>query len=119
TLLAASLLKLPIVPASHWKPVADTGDPSMRILLLLAATAGLPYILLSATSPLLQAWYSRTRPGAIPYRLFALSNFGSMLALLSYPALVEPYLRLGAQAWVWSAAFAVFAVLCALAAWKS
>ncbi len=65
---------------------------------------GLPYILLSATSPLLQAWYSRTRPGAIPYRLFALSNFGSMLALLSYPVLFEPNFALGAQARIWSVA---------------
>src|SRR5580704_17144459 len=88
TLLTASLLALPIIPALRWKPVlADGGDPAMHILLLLAATAGLPYILLSATSPLLQAWYLRTRAGAIPYRLFALSNFGSMLALLSYPVL--------------------------------
>ena len=61
------------------------GDPSLRILLLLAATIGLPYMLLSTTSPLLQAWYVAAKPGAIPYRLFALSNFGSLLALLSYP----------------------------------
>jgi hypothetical protein len=118
TLLMASLLTLPIVPSAHWKPVATAGDPSMRILLLLAATAGLPYILLSATSPLLQAWYSRTRPGAIPYRLFALSNFGSMLALLSYPVLFEPKLALGAQANVWSIGYGVFAVACTIAGWK-
>jgi hypothetical protein len=120
TLLTASLLALPIIPALRWKPVlADGGDPAMHILLLLAATAGLPYILLSATSPLLQAWYLRTRAGAIPYRLFALSNFGSMLALLSYPVLVEPKLALGAQAKVWSLGYAMFAVICAIAAWKS
>jgi hypothetical protein len=119
TLLAASFLVLPIIPAAHWKPTNTGGDPAMQILLLLAATAGLPYMLLSATSPLLQAWYSRTRPGAIPYRLFALSNFGSMLALLSYPLLFEPKLVLGAQAKLWSIVYAIFAIACAIAGWKS
>ena len=66
----------------------------MQILVLLAATVGLPYTLLASTSPLLQAWYVRTNSGAIPYRLFALSNFGSMLALLSYPLVVEPRMSL-------------------------
>jgi hypothetical protein len=123
TLLAASLLVLPIIPAGQWKPAlgnaGDGGDPALQILLLLGATAGLPYMLLSATSPLLQAWYLRTRAGAIPYRLFALSNFGSMLALLSYPVLVEPKLALGAQARVWSVGYAMFAVMCAIAGWNS
>ena len=118
TLLAASLATLPIVPAMHWKP-AGTEDPTFRILLLLGATVGLPYMLLSATSPLLQAWYVRTHAGAIPYRLFALSNFGSMLALLSYPVLVEPRLALGHQATAWSAGYAVFACVCAVAGWNS
>src|SRR5271169_1729845 len=72
-LLAASLLALPIIPSPRWKP-AGGGDPTLQILLLLAATIGLPYMLLSATSPLLQAWFVRTRRGAVPYRLFALSN---------------------------------------------
>jgi SAM-dependent methyltransferase len=122
TLLAASLLALPIIPASHWKPApgsGDGGDPAIQILVLLGATVGLPYTLLSATSPLLQAWYLRTRAGAIPYRLFALSNFGSMLALLSYPVLVEPKLALGPQAKAWSFGYAAFAVICAVAGWKS
>lgn len=119
TLLAASLLTLPIVPAARWKPTIATGDPAPQILLLLAATVGLPYMLLSATSPLLQAWYARTHPGTIPYRLFALSNFGSMLALLSYPVWFEPKFALGAQAKIWSIGFAVFAILCAMAGWKS
>ncbi|PYT17511.1 MAG: hypothetical protein DMG59_07135 [Acidobacteria bacterium] len=117
-LLAAGLLTLPIIPSAIWKPT-DGSDPTLRILLLLGATVGLPYTLLSATSPLLQAWYLRTHAGAIPYRLFALSNFGSMLALLSYPTLVEPRLTLHRQAVTWSFEFAVFAVVCRLAAWKS
>ncbi len=117
-LLIASFAALPIMPAAHWKPVA-AGDPTMRILLLLTATVGLPYMLLSATSPLLQAWYVRMHAGAIPYRWFALSNFGSLLGLLSYPVLVEPKLTLGAQARAWSVAYAVFAITCGVTAWKS
>ncbi len=117
-LLAGSFATLPIVPASHWKPEGG-GDPTLRILLLLGSTIGLPYLLLSATSPLLQAWYLRTRAGAMPYRLFALSNFGSMLALLSYPFVVEPRLALGHQAIAWSCGYVAFGALCAAAAWKS
>src|SRR5437868_1426380 len=100
-LLLVSLATLPIIPSAAWKP-AGGADPTLRILLLLGATIGLPYMLLSATSPLLQAWYLRTHAGAIPYRLFALSNLGSMLALISYPTLVEPRLALGHQAVIWS-----------------
>src|SRR3984957_10567786 len=110
-LLVASVATLPIIPASRWKPAA-LGDPTWQIILLLSATVGLPYMLLSSTSPLLQAWYVRTRPGKLPYRLFALSNLGSMLALGSYPVLVEPRLRLGTQAMGWSIAYGVFAAMC-------
>ncbi len=117
-LLVASLATLPIVPNAVWK-TTGSADPTFRILLLLAATVGLPYAILSATSPLLQAWYVRTHKGAIPYRLFALSNFGSLLALLSYPTLVEPRLTLHSQAVAWSWGFLAFAIACALAAWKS
>jgi hypothetical protein len=117
-LLAVGLATLPIIPAQHWKPTGGD-EPTWGILLVLGATVGLPYTLLSATGPLLQAWYVRTHTGAIPYRLFALSNFGSMLALLSYPALVEPNLALRGQAWLWSAGFGAFALLCAYAGWKS
>src|SRR5438105_744240 len=117
-LLALALFTLPIIPAAYWKPMGGA-DPTLRILMLLGATIGLPYLLLSSTSPLLQAWYVRTHQGAIPYRLFALSNFGSMLALLSYPFLVEPRLALSNQARIWSGAFVVFAIVCLVAAWKS
>lgn len=85
-LLALSLLALPIAANARWKPV--TGDhPSLRILGLLAVTIGLPYFVLSTTSSLLQAWYARTH-GAIPYRLFALSNAASLIALVTYPLAV-------------------------------
>ena len=80
-LLLASLAFLPVAPDVAWKPMG--GDsPVWRILALLFATVGLPYFLLSSTSPLAQAWFARAFPGSSPYRLFALSNFASMLALL-------------------------------------
>jgi hypothetical protein len=117
-LLAASLLALPILPNPRWRSAA-AGDPSWRILALLALTIGLPYFLLSSTSPLLQAWYARTHQRAMPYRLFALSNLASMLALLSYPVLVEPNLAVRTQAAIWSTGYGAFAVLCAVVAWLS
>ncbi|MEO8050973.1 MAG: fused MFS/spermidine synthase [Acidobacteriota bacterium] len=117
-LLAISLATLPIIPSPVFKAIGSA-DPTPRILLLLFATVGLPYTLLAATSPLLQAWFVRARQGAIPYRLFALSNFGSMLALLSYPTLVEPRMPLHNQAVAWSWGFAVFAAVCVVAAWRS
>lgn len=116
--LAASLAALPIVPNAAWK-AASAGNPSLRILALLAVTVGAPYLLLSSTSPLLQAWYARHHRSGMPYRLFALSNGASMLALLSYPLLVEPNLPTRMQAMAWSAGYAVFAVLCGLTAWRS
>ncbi len=112
-LLAGSLLFLPIGPhAANWKP-SSIDHPSARILLLLAATAGGPYLLLSATSPLLQRWYTLSAPGKSPWRLYALSNLGSFVALLSYPFLIEPFLRLGTQTWIWSILYGAFVVLCA------
>ena len=117
-LLVISCALLPILPSAYWKPVGAS-DPTARILLLLTATIGLPYFLLSSTSPLLQAWYVRRTGSAVPYRLFALSNFGSMLALVSFPFLVEPNLTSRHQAFSWSGAYVVFALLCATAAWLS
>jgi spermidine synthase len=117
-LLAASLLILPITPAEVWKPVGDE-EPITRILLLLSATVGLPYLLLAATSPLLQAWFARARPGADPYRLFAVSNLASLLALIGYPFAVEPVFGNAEQSLGWSGLYGVFAVLCALLAWVS
>ncbi len=117
-LLVGSLALLPIVPSGTWKPLTPDA-PTFRILGLLAATIGLPYFLLSTTGPLIQAWYVQAKPGAAPYRLFALSNLGSMLALLSYPPLVEPRLTLREQAVTWSVGFALFAGLCIFTGWRS
>jgi hypothetical protein len=118
TLLLVSCALLPILPNVSWKPTA-IGDPTLRILELLTATIGLPYFLLSSTSPLLQAWYVRRTGSGVPYRLFALSNFGSMLALLSFPFLVEPNIASRQQAYYWSGGFVAFAALCLITAWVS
>ena len=118
-LLALSVALLPILPNPAWKPT-QAGDPTLRILLVLAASIGLPYFLLSSTSPLLQAWYVRRSGGVkMPYRLFALSNFGSMLGLISFPFLVEPTLASRVQAYSWSGVYVAFALLCGFAAWIS
>ena len=117
-LLVASLLCLPILASSGWKPHGDE-QPVVRILLLLGATIGLPYFLLSTTTPLLQAWYWRRFRTVVPYRLFALSNLASLLALLGFPVLFEPVFDLKALGWGWSFLFAGFALLCAATAWLS
>ena len=122
-LLAAALTQLPITPAEAWKPTA-ADLPTWRILLLLTATIGLPYFVLSSTAPLLQAWFSQAHagPGRSPYRLYALSNFGSLLALVSYPFVVEPLLSRTTQVLVWSVGFGLFVVACGACAvwtWRS
>src|ERR1700722_3146437 len=117
SLLVASVAVLPISPAASWKPIASE-DPTFQILLLLAANVGLPYFLLSTTGPLLQAWYARQFKGAVPYRLYALSNAGSMLALVSYPVLFEPLLGTRHQAVSWSAAYGGFILLCGFTAFS-
>ncbi|MFN7086239.1 MAG: spermidine synthase [Burkholderiales bacterium] len=110
-LLALSLASLPIIPGAAWKP--DGGDdPSLRILGLLLATIGLPYFLLATTGPLVQAWFARTFPADTVYRLFALSNFASLLALLSYPFVVEPWITTRQQSYGWTAGYVIFVLLC-------
>lgn len=110
-LLLASLALLNILPSDYWRPAGEE-QPVWRILLLLAANIGAPYLLLSATSPLLQAWFRAASPGASPYRLYALSNAGSLLALLSYPFAFEPLLALKRQALLWGAGYVLFAGAC-------
>jgi spermidine synthase/MFS family permease len=117
-LLGASLLALPILASSDWQPRGDE-DPVIRILLLLTVTIGLPYFLLSATTPLLQSWYWRRFRSVVPYRLFALSNFASLLALLGFPFLLEPWFGLIELGWAWSIAYGVFVLFCAGVAWAS
>jgi len=110
-LLLSSLALLPITPSDTWKPEL-AGDPSLRILLLLSVTIGLPYFVLSSTGPLMQRWFSITHPGVSPYRLYALSNVGSLLALLSYPVFFEVNFTRSEQAVMWSIGLVLFAALC-------
>jgi len=117
-LLTVAALMLPIVPDNGWKPVGDEA-PGLRITLLLLATVGTPYFLLSSTGPLLQKWFSTACPGTSPYRLYALSNLGSLLALVSYPFAFEPVFSSTAQAWLWSVLFLVFALSCLMCGWKT
>ncbi len=105
---------MPIKPSDWWKP-EDSGYPAARILALLAVCVGLPYFVLSSTGPLVQAWFSQTLPGRSPYRLYSLSNFGSLLALLSYPFVFEPALDGNAQSLWWTAGFVLFCILCGTA----
>jgi len=115
-LLLLALLFLPIAPRFLQVQRAG-GDPASTILLLLTVSIGLPFVLLSATSPLAQVWYARGSGQREPYHLFALSNLASLLALLSYPFLIEAHISAHQQAILWSALFVVFVLLCAAAAW--
>ena len=115
--LWASLLLLPIVPSAFWQPRGGE-EPMWRILGALAATVGLPFLLLSATSPLLQTWHSLSRKGTQPYRFYALSNAGSLLALLSYPVVVEPLVSTHRQASIWSVGYGGFVALCSALAFR-
>ena len=112
-----ALAVLPIIAPESWKP-AGGEEPISRILLLLAVTIGLPYVLLSTTSPLIQSYFARLNPGRDPYRLFALSNTASLIALVAYPVAIEPFVGTRMQAVTWSALFAVFVLLVASLAWR-
>ncbi len=110
-ILRVSAWPSPIMPSDAWKPGSGT-EPVAAILALLLYTIGPPFLVLSATGPLLQNWFARCFPGRSPYRLYALSNLGSLLGLLSYPFLLEPTLPLAGQGWIWSAGFLLFALGC-------
>src|SRR5260221_7456203 len=115
-LLLLSLLFLPIAPRFSESHRAGS-DPASTILLLLSVSIGLPFVLLSATSPLMQIWYARASAQREPYHLFALSNLASLLALLSYPLLIEPHVAGHTQATLWSVLFVAFVLVCSAAAW--
>jgi hypothetical protein len=102
--------KSPITPGAAWKPTGEV-FPVWEIFKLLVISVGLPYFLLSSNSPLMQAWFHRRFPEKTAYRLYALSNVGSFLALISYPVLVEPTLTLSGQGWMWSLMYLVYAGL--------
>ena len=116
-LLVVALSLMPITPSERWKQHLD-GNPTFRVLLLLSASVGLPYLVLSATGPLLQSWFGRLQPGVSPYRLYALSNVGSLLALLSFPIYFEPNFTRKAMALLWTVGLAIFALACTWCALK-
>jgi len=120
-LLAVAVVALPIIPSAGFRPDPLAG-PTVQVLLLLGATVAVPFFVLSATGPLLQRWFTRAAPGSSPYRLYSLSNAASLLALVSYPFIIEPLLSRSRQASVWSAglvAFAALCAICALAQWRA
>ncbi len=110
-LLVTAAVLVQLQPDPSWKPV-DSSVPIPRILLLLSLTAGLPYFVLSATSPLLLKWLAMTAPAASPHRLYALSNAGSLAALLAYPAVLEPLLPLSIQTAAFNWTFRMFTISC-------
>lgn len=118
-LVALSLLLLvgfslrsgsPILPGEGWQEI-NTHTPVWDLVVMLALYVGLPALILSANSTLVQTWFGRTNPAGSPYWLYSLSNAGSLLALLSYPVFFEPAFPLPAQAWIWAGAYLVFCAL--------
>jgi len=119
--LAISLVLLPIGVPDSWEPTVS-GQPALEILVLLSISVGIPFLLISASGPLLQHWFSGVYPDKSPFRLYALSNFGSLTALLSYPVLFEPQFTIDTQATTWSFlyfALALILVLCGIAFLRS
>src|SRR5215510_7773784 len=115
-LLLGSLYALPFLPAAPW-PAQGHSDPTWPLIALLFSTIGVPYFLLASTAPLLQGWFARGALGASPYWLYAVSNASALLALVTYPVVVEPALSQRMQATVWSAGYVVFVFLAGISGW--
>lgn len=116
TLLAAALTTLGLrIRTSQW---AATWHPMLTVFTLLSLIIGLPYLSLSTTTPLLQAWYTGSFRATWSFRMFSLSNAGALLALLLYPTVIEPYITLKTQTRGFSTGFFLFAVLCGGIAWS-
>lgn len=109
-LLCAAALALPIEPSDAWKPIGNE-SPTLYLLWMLASHVGMPYFVLSSTGPLVQAWLSFQDDSDRVYRLYALSNAGSLFALLSYPFLFEPVLSVSLQSSLWSLLFCLFVLV--------
>lgn len=119
-LAAANVAWGQLTPPDWLRPQGVAGEnPLLQVMALLGVTVGFPYFALSATGPLLQRWFHDALPGNSPYRLFALSNLGSLIALVSYPFFFEVYWGVGAQAFLWSMAYLVFAGGCAYCAFRT
>ncbi len=118
SLVALLALVVAFPPAASWSAASRSAQPELRILTLLTTTIGAPYFVISASGPLLQRWFCARFVGATPYRLFAVSNAGSLLALLAYPFVVEPWLSLKVQTVCWQFGYALFVLLCGACAWQ-
>jgi len=101
----------PITPGPAWRPV-DSSAPVLKIVEILLVCIGLPFLILSSTSSLVQKWFSILNPGKSPYGFYMISNIGSMLALVTYPFLFEPFFRLRTQATIWSSVYIIFLLIC-------
>jgi hypothetical protein len=110
--MVVACFALPLHIATGWGRPPPVGE-AFWLLGLFAVSIGLPFFALAANGPLLQAWFVRTRHPAAkdPYFLYAASNVGSFLALISYPVAVEPFVRLGDQTWFWTIGFYALIVL--------
>src|SRR3569833_2099154 len=123
-LIYFGLLVAGLAAAISWclrRVVASGGSsyPVLSVFAVLTSTIGIPFLALGTTSPLMQVWWARLQGSAIPYRLFALSKLASLLALASYPTLVEPHMTLHAQRVAWCCGFAVFASVTGILAWRA
>ena len=107
-----------ITPGASWKPLPG-GSPAAAVATIVLISVGLPFFALSTTGPLLQSWFARLGGGARAYKLYSVSNLGSLLGLLSFPFLFEPTLRLKLQGRTWSALFCCFVAGCALCAHRA
>ena len=112
----AYMWRSPITPGRSWTP-GHSSDPIWQVIRLLVTSTGVPFLALSTTGPLLQTWFSRSQSES-PYRLYALSNVGSLLGLVTYPFLFERFFTVSSQSWLWSAGYLVFFAACALSAWN-
>jgi len=107
-----------ITPGASWKPQAG-GDPTRDVVVIILVSAGLPFFVLSTTGPLLQRWFARLGGGPGTYKLYSISNLGSLLGLLTFPFLLEPTLRMKTQGTFWSLLFWGFVAGCGMCAWKA
>ena len=120
SLIVTAISLPPIAPPPGWKP-DNLGDPTPQILSILLRTIGLPYLALAGTGPLLQHWFSRKHPDASPYRLYSLSNLGSLLALVSFPLFLEVQFnrKINAVLWGWGlVVYAISCVVCVKSFWR-
>lgn len=107
-----------ITPGQNWKP-SNRANPLWSVTLILLLSAGLPFFVLSTTGPLLQRWFAREGGNTQTYRLYAVSNLGSLLGLLTFPFLLEPMLHMTTQGRIWALLFSLFVVACGWSAWRA